>query len=334
MDEPDAVRVTSGTLVRVLIGSSLAAVAAAQRGIVSRAQALRAGPSPSAVGHLVRSGRWQRIHPGVYATFSGGLTSEQLAWAALLHAGPDAMLSHASAAQLQGLVDQPPPEVVVTVPNGHRVTPRPGIRVVRARQHDLRLHPVRSPRQTRIEHTVLDLITGCDCPDDVVGWLTRATQRRLTTPDRLREAAASRRRLRHRTLISLVLADVEDGVASPLELRYARDVERAHALPRGVRDLAVVVRGRRRYRDVAYEEFATCVELEGLAYHPRDERSKDDARDNAIVLMGSVALRYGWSAVSSRPCEVAAEVGAVLRARGWTGVPTACSAACSVTQGP
>ncbi len=308
-------------------------VAAEQAGVVSRQQALAAGLTSSQVGHLVRSRRWQRLHPGVFATTSGEVSAAALGWAARLHAGPEAVLSHESAGVEQGLLDDAPATVHVMVPANHRVVARPGVRVHRSRRLGERRHPARTPPQTRVEHTVLDLVDLVDPArpaDDVVALLTRACQRRLTTPAKLRTAMRGRARQRHRGLVEQVLRDVEDGVASPLERRYARDVERAHGLPSGRRNLGTGPQGRRRYRDVDYAAFATTVELDGRAYHPVDARALDDERDNAVVLSGSVVLRYGWAAVARRPCEVAAQVAAVLTARGWSGRPRPCGGSCGI----
>jgi hypothetical protein len=300
-----------------------------QAGVVARWQALEEGWTSAEVAHRLRSGRWRALHPGVYATFTGPLPWRTRVWGAVLHAGPGAVLSHRAAAFEQGLLDVPPDAVDVLVDAPHRVTRRPGVTLHRSRHHGGRRHPARSLPQTRLEDTVLDLVEQCVAADDVVGWLTRACQRRLTTPRRLRRAAARRSRLRHRRLVHEVLDEVSDGVASPLERRYARDVERAHELPRSTRNGPAVLGGVRRYRDVRYRRQRTTVELEGLAYHPDDEAARDDARDNAAVLAGDAVLRYGWTAVVGSPCSVAAEVAAVLQARGWTGRLRGCSALCT-----
>ena len=55
----------------------------------------------------VRSGRWRQIHPGVYATFTGMPGRGARLWAAVLSAGPGAVLSYQTAAELQGLADKP-----------------------------------------------------------------------------------------------------------------------------------------------------------------------------------------------------------------------------------
>lgn len=303
---------------------------AQQSGAVGRQQALQRGWTAGSIDWQVVSARWRRLHPGVYVTFTGPLPWITTAWAALLHAGPAAALGHRSAARLQGLLDEDPTPIDVVVPWGHRVTTRPGLVVRGSRHLAVRTHPARTPPQTRVEDTVLDLVGRSTSVDEAVGWLTRACQRRVTTSTRLMQAAARRGRLRHRRLLLEVLADVTDGVASPLELRYRRHVEVAHALPPGVRGQALRLAGRRWYADVRYEAYRTRVELEGLEWHPADLRWRDDVRDNAAVLSGDVVLRFGWRAVVGDPCESAAQVAAVLLARGWTGRPRACRPGCPV----
>ena len=79
----------------------------AQCGIVDRRQALRLGFTVSRIQHRLTSGKWQRVHEGVYATFSGPLPREARLWAAVRRAGDGAMLSHQTAAEVQGLIDKP-----------------------------------------------------------------------------------------------------------------------------------------------------------------------------------------------------------------------------------
>ncbi|HET8615331.1 MAG TPA: hypothetical protein VFL94_07385 [Actinomycetales bacterium] len=138
-------------------------------------------------------------------------------------------------------------------------------------------------------------------------------------------------RHRWRTLVTQVLADVADGVASPLELFY-RELERRHGLPGGEANARTTVRGTNRYTDVLYRRFRLRVELESLAWHPEDARWRDARRDNEAVLAGDAVLRYDWRAVVGRPCDTAAEVASVLRARGWAGHTTPCSLTCTLSR--
>jgi hypothetical protein len=265
----------------------------------------------------------------VYLTHSGSPDLMARAWAALLHAGPRAVLSHRTAGYLQGLVDDPPLVIEVVGPDSHRITLRPSVRLRRSTMVEARRHPARTPPQTRVEDTVLDLVEGCATQDDVVGWLTRATGRRLTTATRLRAAASMRPRLRHRKVVEAALTEVRDGVASPLERRYRRDVEMAHGLPKGVVNLAVRLSGRRRYRDVMYEAFQVSVELDGLASHRPEQLVDDHRRDNASLVDGILVLRYGWADVAVHRCETAAQVAALLGTRGWPGQVRRCNPGCT-----
>lgn len=43
-------------------------------------------------------------------------------------------------------------------------------------------------------------------------------------------------------------------------------------------------------------------------------------------------LRAGWVEVVAYPCELAADVAAAQRARGWTGVPKPCSPGCAIAR--
>ena len=77
---------------------------------------------------------------------------------------------------------------------------------------------------------------------------------------------------------------------------------------------------------MAYEDYATLVELDGRAAHPESSRDLDTRRDNANVADGWATLRYGWIEVSEHSCEVATQLARTLRRRGWPGSLRPCSA--------
>jgi very-short-patch-repair endonuclease len=133
-----------------------------------------------------------------------------------------------------------------------------------------------------------------------------------------------RQRVRWRRDLAAALQEVADGCHSMLELRYVRLVERPHGLPRGVRQ-----NRRDRWRDdVTYAGYAVTVELDGRLAHPAERAFRDHRRDNAAVLTGLTVLRYGHADLAHRPCAVAREVAAVLRAAGWLGRPRSCGPGC------
>ena len=87
-----------------------------QRGVLSRAQALESGVGSGTVIARLRGGHWQRLHRGVYATFTGQPGREAALWAALQRVGPEAVLSHDTAAELSKLAARQSQLIHVTVP--------------------------------------------------------------------------------------------------------------------------------------------------------------------------------------------------------------------------
>jgi hypothetical protein len=294
-----------------------------QRGIIASWQVNYAGLSPYRVESLIRAGHWRRLHYGVYATFTGEPPRDAVLWAAVLRTGRRSILSHETAAELDGLIDRPSKLLHVTVPASQRLKPIAGFVIHNSGRIRESRHPGLLPPRTMIEETVLDLTQNATNLDDVVALLARACQRRLTFPWVLRQRVEMRAKLRWRTEVLQALDDVEAGVHSPLEYRYLRDVERAHGLPVAERQAHAVQGGQTIYRDVFYRQYGVVVELDGEASHA-DRRLQDNRRDNTAAAIGVITLRYGWADVTERPCRTAAEVAQTLRARGWPGSLSRC----------
>ncbi|PZS29960.1 MAG: hypothetical protein DLM59_11945 [Pseudonocardiales bacterium] len=301
-----------------------------QSGVVSRQQANAHGITDNAIAAHVLGGRWQRIHPGTYATFTGPLPRAAQLWAALLYAGADAVLCGPTAAEVDGLIERPrEASVHVLVPIHRRVRPQRGIRVHRSRSHAQHGRRAAAPPRTRVEDTVLDLVARATTADQALAIVANACQRRRTTANRLASTVTTRRNLRWRSPVLAALRDIAEGAHSLLEIRYLRDVERRHRLPEGRRQRAVLRGARREWTDVSYDDYATCVELDGRLGHDQvTDAWRDMRRDNRAALAGEVSLRYGWLDVTGRACAVAGEVAEVLRARGWAGQPRRCGNSC------
>ncbi len=123
-------------------------LAAFQHGVLSRAQALEAGISPGTVDWRLRGGHWRRLQRGVYATFTGQPDREAALWATLRRAGPDAVLSHWTAAELSKLTSTQSALIHVTVPRHQHVRPIPGVTIHRSSRVDLARHPTVTPPRT------------------------------------------------------------------------------------------------------------------------------------------------------------------------------------------
>src|SRR5687768_5125307 len=80
---------------------------ARQRGLVTRAQVLAAGLDDELLRRKVKDGRWQRVLPGLYATFTGALTLEHRRLAAMLYTRGKAQLTGLAALQWHGFRQLP-----------------------------------------------------------------------------------------------------------------------------------------------------------------------------------------------------------------------------------
>ena len=94
----------------------IAALALRQHGVVSRRQLRALGLDDNAVSYRVRAGRLHRLHRGVYAVGHTVVGARGRWMAAVLACGPDAALSHASAAALWELRPSEATWIDVTVP--------------------------------------------------------------------------------------------------------------------------------------------------------------------------------------------------------------------------
>ena len=304
-----------------------------QAAAIARRQGADVGIDPETMRTRVDSGRWQRLQRGVYAAFSGDPARETVLWAALLRAGPDAVLSHHTAAERHGLIDEPSPIITITVPAGrHPAQVKiPGMVIHRSDAILRTRHPAMLPPCTRVEDTVLDLIQDAPAFDDAYAWICRAIGRRRTTADRIRQAMDARKKMRWRRDLAVALGDADEGALSLLEYRYVHRVERPHGLPAARRQARIRQRTGNRYLDNLYEEYGVCAEVDGTAAHPADEQWRDKRRDNANAVRGIITLRFGLFDLGDRGCATAADVAAVLRMRGWTGTARHCARpACAV----
>lgn len=320
--------------------------ALAELPLVTSVQA-EAGIGAGGVRWRVHTGRWQRLHPGVFVTHSGPIDWPTRAAGALLAVTrPDtrslrdwaaghpltgqrpAGLAGWSAAYIDRLTDQPPPVLTLAVPYGRRVATPAGSRLITTRAMSLRTQDW--PARTTVESTIV-LLAATAGTDQTLALIGRALQDRRTTMDRVAAELGRWRRHPARRILAEILTSDADGAESALELRWVRDVERPHGIPAATRQLQTRVAGRGRRFDLDWDEVRLRVELDGFLYHSRASALVDRQKANAAVADGRVLLRYGWSEVTAAPCATAAELAAIAAARGahWTLHPCR-RAGCSV----
>lgn len=300
-----------------------------QAGVIARRQALHAGMPREAIFWYLKSGRWQQIYRGAYATFTGPVSRDARLWAAVLYAGPGARLSHETAAELLRLSDERCPLVHVTIPARRQVRAPKGVVIHRSSHLGPLWQPLGIPPHTFVDETIIDLVDAAANLDAVIALVTTAFGRKLASEAHLRRLSADRKKLRWRQEFDEIMANGTGGTHSPLEYRHDRDVQRAHGLPEPVRQAKFRKSdGTWGYRDRCYPRYGELViELDGKRYHPDEARNRDQDRDNQAAVTGTT-LRYGWDDVTRRACETARQEADALRRRGWKGTLKACSPAC------
>ncbi len=306
-----------------------------QEGVIARRQALACGQTPTDVARRLRRREWAAVHPGVYVNHTGPLTWRQRAWAAVLacgHAALDgwsAIRAHEGPGRRHRDGSGP---IDVVLPRGHRPAPLAGVRVRESRTFDESAQLHLSPPRLRYDDAIIGLADRASHDLERVAILADACGGRRTTAGRLLSRIEQLSRLRHRALMTAVLADAAEGTRSVLEHAYLVRVERAHGLPRGLRQVvAQGADGRRMYRDVVYggrsPRWRQVVELDGrLGHDSTTDRDRDLERDLDAALERADTVRLGYGQVLARPCATAAKMGRLLRMRGWTGQATTCPA--------
>ncbi|MFC3503874.1 DUF559 domain-containing protein [Micromonospora krabiensis] len=291
-----------------------------QEEVISFEQALR-HLSRKSVRHRVASGRWRRIHRGVFVTHSGPVGYGQLRWAAVLAAGPLALLGGLTAAQAGGLRGFSTRVIHLLLPETCRRAPLPqGVvahRTARLPPEDVLT--IGQPPRTMPARSIVDAAQWAATDDEACAIVAAGFQQRLVGGDEVHRALEHMPRARRRNLILQTATDAAGGSHSLSELDFLRLVRRA-GLPEPSRQkVRYDATGRRRYLDAYFEQWRVHVEIDGAQHFDPRAAWADMRRENDLWVDGDRVLRFPAWAVRSRPDEVLAQLRAALRAAGWPG---------------
>lgn len=293
--------------------------------VIARRQLMAAGAAPADLRRWLRRRELVAVHPGVYVNHTGPLTWSSRAWAAVLLHWP-AALSHESAVNLAGDL------IHVAVERDRTPVQRPGIRFHWLVDLEDRVLWNVGPPRVRFEDALITLCSKAPSRTAALTLASDACRRRRTTPGRLLAHLDSRPNVRHRDWLRTVFLETALGIHSALESSYIRNVERAHGLPRGARQVRERTHRGVVYRDVLYEAYSLIIELDGRIGHDLSgERWDDMDRDLEAAVQDRMTIRMGWRHAEDRPCETADGLGTVFRLRGWTGDAKRCGPRCRVT---
>jgi predicted transcriptional regulator of viral defense system len=171
-------------------------VASGQMGYFTSAQAQETGVSRSLLHHHTKSGRFERVHRGVYRFRDFPSTPREEVAAAWLAVGKDtSVISHESALDLLDLTDIIPSRIDVTIPRSRRYLRAP---------EDVTLHTTTRPisphgttvregiRITNATRTIVDVAESGLSEEHVQRAVDEALHLGLSEPGLLRDEAAHR----------------------------------------------------------------------------------------------------------------------------------------------
>jgi hypothetical protein len=293
-----------------------------QHDAVDTQQLAALGLTPDAIQANVEAGRWRALLPRVYSTTTGPPSRSTRLNAALLYAGPSAILSHRTAAEEWGMLPVEEGPVHVTVPYRCSAVSQPP-EVVVHRSRAFRYIAVASvpPRTSRAD-TALDLAVAEPNAREAIRRLVGITTTCSIPLIELERQLTERPPYRYRRPLAAAVQRMAGGVASALEDLYAVDVEAAHAIPAAMRQVPFVVDGYTLWEDAVYDHIGVplTVRLDGRAYHSHPMVAfRDRRRDNAAELAGRSRLVFGWRDLKEDACGAAREVLTVLARHGWEG---------------
>ncbi len=274
----------------------LAEIGMRQGGLVTPGCAVEAGLSRAMLTTRARQEGWDEPFPGVFLLPGLRLDAHRRTLAAGLWSRGRAVVAGGSALALHDLIRPAPSRVELLLPRSDRGLTHPGVRT-RWTRH---LPPgvvteVGGVRVTDVARSLADHAGQLELPRLRAIGLD-AVQRRLLTPDRLREEVAARARFTGRERLDQLAHDLGgDGSESGFEFD-ARDQLTDAGLRPDPDQAEVATRTGTRRIDIPYRRWRVGVECLGYAYHASAAALQRDAsRANAIAALDEwLILRLTW----------------------------------------
>jgi very-short-patch-repair endonuclease len=276
-------------------------LAEGQCGRVTVAQLQALDVHRSTMARWTRNGYLRPILPRVYAVGHAAPSREADLWAAVLYAGPGAMLSHGTAAHRRTLIDYAPP--VIQVSTKRDVRSLKGIKVY-GRRRELVREFHRGIPVTSIPLTMVDLAASGNrrVVDRALGQLDFQKLLDVTT---LLDACGSG--ARGSALLRAAIEDYDPRrkyANGRLEEDFL-ELCRQRGLPLPVLNTYV--------HDIKCDAYwpaqGLVVELDSeLAHNSAPQRRRDRRNDLRLRGHGLTVLRYDWDLVHERAEEVCADV--------------------------
>jgi putative AbiEi antitoxin of type IV toxin-antitoxin system/uncharacterized protein DUF559 len=303
-------------------GHPIAELAARQHGVVEIRQLRRLGFEERFVHRRVAMGWLHRVHQGVYAVGYPLLTQEGRWMAAVLSCGPQAVLSHSSAAALWGLRGDTRSRLDVTAP-GRRGRVSAGIDA--HRHGSLKAHDcttVKGIPCTSVARTLLDLAAEVTSRQ-LSNAITQAEVLRVFDLAAVQDVVARSRRRRGvgrlRRAVSTYDARSE-RTRGELERRFLALCARSELPPPEVNS-PLLLDGGQIEADFLWRDARLIVEADGRRFHATALAfERDRQRDQLLTQAGWRVIRCTWRQVVDQPEELTRTLRILLgrdQAREW-----------------
>ena len=283
-------------------------MAGRSKGIVDRAQLLRAGITPKEINGRLRSGQLIKEHRGVYRVGHAAPSPDATYMAAVRAAGPGALLCGRAAAWVLGLTKGKAPPAEVLTRCNRRI---PGVRVHRTK----RIHPRerglwRGIPLTSAARTVVDLAVELDA-EELARAFHEAGIRHHTTPDQVEAVLVRQSNAPGAAKLRAVTSGDEQVVLSRLEAKFVADLREAGQLLPDTNQPA----GTKRV-DCHWPQLGLIIELDSYRYHrSRHAWEQDRRREREARKRGEELHRFTHDDVFLRGPETIREVGRLIARR-------------------
>jgi very-short-patch-repair endonuclease len=198
--------------------------------VLTRAQALDAGLTESALRHRLRDGGpWQVALPGVYVAVTGTVSVDEREMAALLYGGPGSMVTGVAALWRHGIRAPGAQPVDILVRHRRQRQDTGFVRLHRTKRMPDRVFTIGELRYAPPTRAVADAARQMTDIQDVRAMVADSVQHGQCRPEAL-AAELSAGPLRDSARLRLVLGEIADGIRSVAEAEL-RDLIKRSGLP-------------------------------------------------------------------------------------------------------
>jgi predicted transcriptional regulator of viral defense system len=296
------------------LDGSIGELAAAQHGLISLEQLGSLGLTETAVHQRADAGKLHRVHQGVYAVGHVPQTREARYMAAVLACGPEAVLSHRSAADLLGIKESRRARIDVTAPGRRGRSPR-GIGAHRdgslaaADRTEVNGIPC-----TSVARTLLDL-AAVEPIWELRRAVGEAEVKRILDKGAVRDLIKRSKGRRGVARLRLVLDEIHPETKrtpSYMERLFLGMCTRA-ALPSPEVNVTLRI-GREEFKpDFLWRDAGLIVEADSRQFHDTDMAFLDDRRrEQRLQLAGWRVSRCTWWEIEHEPRRLAETIRALL----------------------